>query len=97
MVNSKFINFSLNFELNKLLNNPKKFSIEKEHGDIIKNVLIMPPRLISNIGYTITFLILTDGSLFALDYTLPCRGLSKYNKSEIYNYAISRSDYVSVF
>jgi len=99
MLNSKFINFSLNFESNRLVGskNSKNFLLEKSQEFLFKNVSLTLPRLVSNLNHKVTFLILTDGSLFVLDYTLPHKGLNKQYKSEVYHYAISRNDYLSVF
>jgi hypothetical protein len=98
MLTSQFINFSLNFELSRLVDcGMKKSLIEKRTSFSFRDVSLVPPRLIPTVGPRITFLILTDGSLLTLDYTLPLKSESKKSKFEVYNCAISRSDYFSAF
>lgn len=96
---NSFINFSLNFEIQKLeLDNSNfhknKFSLNSKNLTL-SNISLTLPRLISS-NFFFTFLILTDGSLLLLPYTLPSKSITKNIKKNLFSYSFSRGDFLSL-
>lgn len=96
---NSFINFSLNFETQKLALSSDNFYKKKLSSSsknlTLSNISLTLPRLISS-NFFFTFLILTDGSLILLPYTLPSKGIAKNIKKNLFSYSLSRGDFLSL-